>query len=192
MKIVILDDEKEIADLASVYLQNENFDVIKCFTISQALHAVETEEVNLAIIDVMLPDGNGFDVLSKIREKHNFPIIMLTAKVEATDKINGLSLGADDYITKPFLPLELVARVKAQLRRYTRYNSGGSKNEEHILSCAGIVLNKKTFECTLNEKPLSLTKTEFAILNILCSRRGEVVSSEELFKLIWQEEYLKF
>ncbi len=189
MKIVILDDEKEIADLASVYLENENFDVIKCFTISQALHAIETEEVNLAILDVMLPDGNGFDVLSKIREKHNFPIIMLTAKVEATDKINGLSLGADDYITKPFLPLELVARVKAQLRRYTRYNSGCSKSEEHILSCAGIVLNKKTFECTLNEKPLSLTKTEFAILNILCSRKGEVVSSEELFKLIWQEEY---
>ena len=111
----------------------------------------------------MLPDMNGFQICKKIREKYRYPVIMLTAKGEEVDKITGLTLGADDYITKPFLPLELVARVKAQLRRYKKYNVG-NKPEEDILIHSGLVLNVKTHECTLNEKPLSLTPTEFSIL----------------------------
>lgn len=136
----------------------------------------------------MLPDMNGFQICKKIREKYRYPVIMLTAKGEEIDKITGLTLGADDYITKPFLPLELVARVKAQLRRYKKYNVG-NEPEEDILIHSGLVLNVKTHECTLNEKPLSLTPTEFSILRILCQQKGNVVSSEELFHQIWGDEY---
>lgn len=115
-------------------------------------------------------------------------MIMLTAKGEELDKITGLTLGADDYMTKPFLPLELVARVKAQLRRYKRYNAGAAQNED-VLTVLGLVLNSRTHECLLDEKPLSLTPTEFSILKILCQKQGQVVSAEELFQLIWEDEY---
>ena len=145
-------------------------------------------EVDLAILDVMLPDMSGFQLCRKIREHYCYPVIMLTAKGEEIDKITGLTLGADDYITKPFLPLELVARVKAQLRRYKKYNSGTAKEEE-ILVHSGLVLNIRTHECTLNEKQLDLTPTEFSILYILCRQKGEVVSAEELFHEIWGDEY---
>ena len=137
----------------------------------------------------MMPDISGLTLCRKIREKHNYPIIMLTAKNGELDKINGLALGADDYMTKPFLPLELVARIKAQLRRYKRYNTGTVQDAGDILTHKGLVLNKKTHECTLNERPLSLTPTEFAILAILCEEKGKVVSSEELFHQIWKDEY---
>lgn len=137
----------------------------------------------------MLPDVDGFTLCRKIREKHNFPVIMLTAKEEEIDKITGLALGADDYVTKPFQPLELVARVKAQLRRFTKYNSPKSEGEVSTLSFSGIVLNRNTHECTLNEKPLLLTPTEFSILWVLGSNRGNVVSSERLFQKVWGEKY---
>ncbi len=189
-KILIVDDEPEIADLVSLYLQNENFTVFKFYNAADALKCVQSETLDLAILDVMLPDMNGFQLCKKIREKYQYPVIMLTAKGEEIDKITGLTLGADDYITKPFLPLELVARVKAQLRRYKRYNnSTGGENKDGILTHAGLVLNIKTHECILNEKPLSLTPTEFSILQILCQRKGTVVSSEELFHQIWGDEY---
>lgn len=189
-KILIVDDEPEIADLVSLYLQNENFTVFKFYNAADALKCVQSETLDLAILDVMLPDMNGFQLCKKIREKYQYPVIMLTAKGEEIDKITGLTLGADDYITKPFLPLELVARVKAQLRRYKRYNnSPGGENKDGILTHAGLVLNIKTHECILNEKPLSLTPTEFSILQILCQRKGTVVSSEELFHQIWGDEY---
>lgn len=187
-QILIVDDEKEIADLVSLYLQNEDFAVFKCNTVAEAREVIEREKLDLAILDVMLPDGNGFELCHMIRQKHNFPVIMLTAKVEATDKITGLTLGADDYITKPFLPLELIARVKAQLRRYKRYNPL-AQAEEDILVHGALVLNIRTHECTLNEKPLSLTPTEFSILKILCQENGKVVPSEELFHRVWGEEY---
>lgn len=189
-KILIVDDEPEIADLVSLYLQNENFTVFKFYNAADALKCVQSETLDLAILDVMLPDMNGFQLCKKIREKYQYPVIMLTAKGEEIDKITGLTLGADDYITKPFLPLELVARVKAQLRRYKRYNnSTGGENKDGILTHAGLVLNIKTHECILNEKPLSLTPTEFSILQILCQRKGTMVSSEELFHQIWGDEY---
>ena len=189
-KILIVDDEREITDLVSVYLQNENFEVLKCYTAEEALACIETEKLDMAILDVMLPGTSGFQILRKIRENENYPVIMLTAKGSELDKITGLTLGADDYITKPFLPLEFVARVKAQLRRYKRYNTGLITEEEHdIIVHRGLVLNIKSHECILNEKPLSLTPTEFSILCILCQRKGEVVSAEELFHQIWKDEY---
>lgn len=187
-KILVVDDEHEIADLVALYLENENFTVYKFYTAMDALACIEKEELDLAILDVMLPDMSGFKICQKIREQFKYPIIMLTAKGEEIDKITGLTLGADDYITKPFLPLELMARVKAQLRRYKRYNTGLPKDEDVIIH-SGLVLNIKTHECTLNEKQLSLTPTEFSILRILCQQKGRVVSAEELFHQIWGDEY---
>lgn len=187
-KILIVDDEHEIADLVALYLENENYEVFKFYNATDALRCIQNEKLDLAILDVMLPDMSGFQICQKIRENYCYPVIMLTAKGEETDKITGLTLGADDYITKPFLPLELVARVKAQLRRYKRYNSGVEK-EDDVIVHSGLVLNVKTHECTLNEKPLSLTPTEFEILRILCQQKGNVVSAEELFHQIWGDEY---
>lgn len=187
--ILVVDDEKEIADLIELYLKNENYRVFKCYTGKEAFACMEREEMDLAILDIMLPDGNGYTICQKIRENFTYPIIMLTAKDEEIDKITGLSLGADDYITKPFRPLELVARVKAQLRRYKKYNNPQKTEEDAVLEHAGIVMNVKTHVCFLNERELSLTPTEFEILRILMERKGEVVSAEALFHEIWKEEY---
>ena len=189
-RILIVDDEQEIADLVALYLENENFTVYKYYTGREALKCIGNEKLDLAILDVMLPDMNGLEICQFIRREYNYPVIMLTAKGEEIDKITGLTLGADDYITKPFLPLEMVARVKAQLRGYKRYNPGVEQHEEeNVIVHSGLVMNIKAHECTLNEKPLSLTPTEFEILKILCQRKGNVVSSEELFHLIWRDEY---
>ena len=189
-KILIVDDEAEIADLVEVYLRNENYTVYKYYSSRDALECIRNIELDLAILDIMLPETDGFTLLRKIREKYTYPVIMLTAKDEPADKINGLTLGADDYITKPFLPLELVARVKAQLRRYKKYNpSYDGKEDPEELTHAGLVLNTRTHECFLNEKPLILTPTEFSILRILLEHKGDVVSSEDLFHQIWQDEY---
>lgn len=188
-KILVVDDEKEITDLVCLYLENEDFTVYKYYASTEALKRIETEEMDLAVLDIMMPEVSGLELCQKIRENYNYPIIMLTAKGTEIDKINGLALGADDYITKPFLPLELVARVKAQLRRYKRYNPSRQENGEEVFVHKGLVLNLRTHECFLNEKQLSLTPTEFSILSILCRRKGEVVSSEELFHEIWKEEY---
>ncbi|MEA4883276.1 MAG: VanR-ABDEGLN family response regulator transcription factor [Clostridia bacterium] len=188
-RVLVVDDEKAIADLIELYLANENYCVSKFYNGQDALDFIEDGNVDLAILDVMLPDVNGFEICQRIREKHNFPVIMLTAKDEEIDKITGLTLGADDYITKPFRPLEMVARVKAQLRRFTRYNPAEPSREGKTLAFSGLVLDKDAHECTLNEKPLSLTPTEFSILWVLASNRGRVVSSEELFREVWGEKY---
>ncbi|MCR6523139.1 MULTISPECIES: VanR-ABDEGLN family response regulator transcription factor [Lysinibacillus] len=188
LNILVVDDEKEIADLIELYLKNENYHVFKFYTAQEALACIEHEKVDLAVLDIMMPDIDGFTILRKIRETLNFPVIMLTAKEEEIDKINGFSLGADDYITKPFRPLELVARVKAQIRRFTFYNQG-SKQQEDIIDFAGLVINKNTRQVFLNERPISLTPTEFAILWYLCANRGTVISSEQLFQEIWGEKY---
>lgn len=188
--ILVVDDERSIADLIEVYLNNDNYRVYKFYNGQDALQCIENENIDLAILDVMLPDVNGFFICQQIRQKHNFPVIMLTAKDEEIDKITGLTLGADDYITKPFRPLELVARVKAQLRRFTKYNMADEPaQEENLLVFSGLVLDKIRHECTLNEKPLSLTPIEFSILWVLASNRGCIVSSEELFRQVWGEKY---
>ena len=189
-RILVVDDEREIADLVEVYLRNENYDVRTFYSAQDALACVESERIDLALLDVMLPDMSGFLLCKQLRERYNFPILMLTAKGEELDKINGLSLGADDYVTKPFLPLELVARVKAQLRRYTKYNPAQTAEEPAgALICRDLVLDPSSHECRLAGEPLSLTPTEFALLRILLERRGRVVSAEELFHAIWADEY---
>ena len=189
--ILVVDDEREIADLVELYLRNENFAVHKFYNGTEALRCVETEPISLAVLDVMLPDMDGFTLCQRIREKHLFPIIMLTARVEDMDKIMGLTLGADDYMTKPFNPLELVARVKTQLRRYTRYNTpeaAAPQLREHEFS--GLYICQDTHRCTLYDEELALTPIEFSILWYLCEHRGRVVSSEELFEAVWGEKYL--
>lgn len=187
--ILIVDDEKEIADLVEVYLTNEGFAVRKFYNAADAFRCTQQETLSLAILDVMLPDMDGFTLCRKIREKHLFPIIMLTAKVEDIDKITGLTLGADDYITKPFNPLELVTRVKTQLRRYTRYNTAETSAAEE-LSIRGLSISKSSHKCTLNGKEIALTPLEFNILRYLCEHQGTVVSSEDLFTAVWGEAYL--
>ena len=165
-KILLVDDEVGIIDLISLYLVNERYEIFAFTSAHEAMQCIKTEKIDLAILDIMLPDMSGLDMCKEIRQQFNFPIIMLTARNQEIDKINGLTLGADDYITKPFLPLELVARVKAQLRRYKRY--GNEQEEKDIFVHNGLVLNVKTHECILNEKPILLTPTAFSILHILC------------------------
>ena len=173
MDILILDDEKEIADLVQLYLKIENYN---------------TQKLDLAILDIMVGEISGFDICKMIREKDlNFPIIFLTAKIEDIDKINGLTLGADDYITKPFNPLELVARVKSALRRYTKYNE---KEKDDNIYIEGLEIDKETHKCLLYGKEIELTPIEFDILLYLANNRGCVVSSEELFEKVWKEKYL--
>ena len=189
--ILIVDDEKEIADLVAVYLKNEGYQVAVFYNAVEALRCLESREISLAILDVMLPDMDGFTLCQKIRERYLFPIVMLTAKVEDLDKITGLTLGADDYMTKPFNPLELVARVKTQLRRYTRYNAGGdASREQDAFDIRGLHISRKTHKCTLNGKELPLTPLEFNILWHLCAHQGNVVSAEDLFESVWGEKYL--
>ncbi len=190
MTILVADDEKEIADLVELYLKNEGYDIRKFHDGLSAWQDIQENPPDLAILDVMMPGLDGFALCQKIREKYNFPVIMLTAKVEGMDKINGLSLGADDYVTKPFNPLELVARVKAQLRRYTHYNQESQQDNRDVIDFSGLIINRKTHECTLDERTLELTPTEFDILWLLCENRGRVISSEQLFEKVWGEKYL--
>ena len=187
-RILIVDDEKEIADLIETYLQNDNYTVFKFYSGLEALQCISSEKLDLAILDIMLPDYDGLSLCKKIREQHTFPVIMLTAKTTEIDRITGLSIGADDYISKPFSPLELVARVKAQLRRATRYNEQ-EKASKDVIEVSELVLNKRSHECFLNENPVSLTPTEFSLLWILAENRGEVLSPERLFQEVWGEKY---
>ena len=187
--ILVVDDETAIADLVEVYLRNEGFLVHKAGDASEALACVEAGPPDLAILDVMLPDLDGFTLCRRIREKHLFPIVMLTARVEDMDKITGLTLGADDYITKPFNPLELVARVKTQLRRYTQYDRQARPGAEEF-DFRGLQIAKATHKCLLYGRELALTPLEFSILWYLCEKRGQVVSSEELFEAVWGEKYM--
>ena len=189
INILVVDDEEAIADLVEVYLKSENYNVLKCYNGKDALKCVEKEDIDLAILDVMLPDIDGFDICQKIRENYHFPVIMLTARDENIDKITGLTIGADDYITKPFQMLELVARVKAQLRRVTKYNQQDVKMNENVFIIGGLGVDKENHECTINDEPLSLTPTEFSILWVLCKNRGKVVDSEKLFEEVWGEKY---
>ena len=188
-RILIVDDEPEIAELVEVYLNSEGFSTVKCGTGAEALAALERESIDLALLDVMLPDISGFDLCGEIRKKYHFPVLMLTAKVEDSDKITGLTIGADDYITKPFNPLELVARVKAQFRRYTRYNEA-DKNAGDVIDFNGLVIDRSTHRCWLYDKELGLTPLEFDILWMLCENRGQVISAERLFETVWGEKYL--
>lgn len=189
MNILVLDDEKEIADLVELFLINEGYRVFKFYESEPAMQCIESTHLDMALLDVMLPDTGGFAILRKIREKGlRFPVIMLTARVEDRDKIIGLSMGADDYITKPFNPLEMVSRVKAQLRRYTFYDN--QQKNDNVFDYAGLVVNKDTHKCTLYEKEIALTPIEFNILWLLCENADKVVSAEDIFQQVWGEKYL--
>ena len=188
-EILVVDDETAIADLVELYLKNEGFAVRKFNSAAPALAYVERTPPDLAVLDVMLPDMDGFTLCRTLRERHLFPILMLTARVEDMDKITGLTLGADDYITKPFNPLELTARVKTQLRRYTRYNQP-LQAEPLEFDIRGLLISRETHRCSLYGEELSLTPLEFSILWHLCSRQGRVVPSEELFEAVWGEKYM--
>lgn len=186
MKILVVDDEKEIADLVELYLKNDGFEVIKFYQGQPAIDCIDTEEIDLAILDIMLPDVDGLTICQKIREKYNFPIIMLTAKETEIDKITGLTIGADDYVTKPFRPLELMARVKAQLRRYKTMSP---KQQDAIITIGALSIDQDNHQCMLNGKPLSLTPTEFSILWLLCQNKGKVVTVDQMFQELWGEKY---
>lgn len=190
--VLVVDDEKEIADLIEVYLKNDGYTVYKFYNGKDALDCIEKQDLDLAILDVMLPDIDGFSICRKIREKYFYPVIMLTAKGEDVDKVMGLTIGADDYITKPFSPLEMAARVKTQLRRYKRYNELAGKKTEEIIEydIRGLLINKKMHKCFLYGKELQLTPIEFSILWYLCEHQGIVVPAEELFEAVWGEKYL--
>lgn len=184
-KIIVVDDEREIADLIGLYLENDGYEVKKFQTGEQALRDIDDCEPALAVLDVMLPDTDGFTLLRRIREEHSFPVIMLTARVTDSDKILGLTIGADDYITKPFNPLELTARVKTVLRRCRR-----AVDTDFERDIRGLTINKQSRKCLLFGEALSLTPTEFDILWYLCENARRVVTSEELFRAVWKEKYL--
>lgn len=188
-KILVLDDEKEIINLLSTMLSNEDYEVYEASSGEESLNIIRNNKIDLALLDVMLSDISGFEVLKKIRESQNFPVIMLTARGDDIDKISGLSIGADDYITKPFNPFEVLARVKTQLRRYKIYNSIKEKNrEEYEKNGLSILIDsRKVF---LEEEEIQLTPIEFNILWYLCKNEGRVISSEEVFEKVWKESYL--
>lgn len=189
MSIIIVDDEREIADLVEVILKNEGYKTLKFYDSVEAFKEIQNNaDVDLAILDVMMPGMNGFELCAKIREKYTYPIIMLTARVEDVDKITGLGIGADDYVTKPFNPLELLARVKAQLRRYKRYTA--NKPFDEIFESNGLIINKQKHTVFLCDETVNLTPTEFEILWLLCENAGNVVSSEAIFEAVWKEDYL--
>ena len=186
MNILVVDDEIEIADLIELYLKNEDYNVYKTYSSEKALKVIEKRNIDLALLDIMMPGIDGFTLCQTIRKNYNFPIIMVTAKITDADKIKGLNIGADDYITKPFMPLELIARVKAQLRRYKSYNQSQNK----ILVIKDLTLDKDKHECLKNGKKINLTPTEFSILYLLANNKDKVITTEKLFEEVWKEPYL--
>ncbi|WP_163655056.1 VanR-ABDEGLN family response regulator transcription factor [Listeria sp. PSOL-1] len=189
--IVVVDDEKEIANLIMTFLKNEGFQIHAFYNGTEALAYIQKNPISLAVLDVMLPDIDGFELLQQIRKDYYFPVLMLTAKGENIDKITGLSLGADDYITKPFNPLEVVARVKTQLRREQRYKQTNQPVQaEDEFEKEGLVLQKRSHKVYLFGKEIMITPIEFKILLYLFEHQGIVISSEKLFEAVWQETYL--
>ncbi|MGD8190449.1 response regulator transcription factor [Brevibacillus ginsengisoli] len=183
--VLVVDDEVEIREAIEIYLKNEGITVYQAQNGLEALSILEQKEVHLIILDIMMPQMDGIKATFKIRESRNIPIIMLSAKTEDTDKILGLNVGADDYITKPFNPLELIARVKSQLRRYT--NLGNYKVNADEIQVRGLTLNKATKTVTVDEEEVRLTATEYKILELLMENKGRVFSIEEIYERIWKD-----
>lgn len=191
--ILIVDDEKEIRDLVEIYLKGEGYDTIKACDGEEAISIVQENDVDLIILDVMMPKLNGIEACLKIREIKEMPIIMLSAKSEDIDKILGLNMGADDYLTKPFNPLELVARVKSQLRRFYKFSSKLEKESEedkNVIQIDEMTINLETHEVKLNGELLKLTPTEFDILALLAQSRGKVFSIENIYESVWNQEFM--
>ncbi|WP_460270180.1 response regulator transcription factor [Clostridium sp. CTA-19] len=188
-KILIVEDDEDIRKILKIYLEGQSYEILEAENGYEAMKQIDNK-LDLIILDLMLPDIDGLTICKNIRKKYHFPIIMITAKNADQDKILGLSYGADDYITKPFNPLEVIARVKAQLRRYNQYgeNEFDMDNSDKIYY-KGLILNKKSKKVNINGEDVKLTPTEFKILEVLLDRKGQVLSGEELFHLIWDDEY---
>lgn len=190
--VLIVEDEKNIVDILKFNLQRAGYQTLEAYDGEDGLAQALSANPDLILLDVMLPKKNGFDVCRALRDQgSSVPVIILTAREEEADKVLGLEIGADDYITKPFNPLELIARVKTQLRRYTRYNQAGApepKPAEHDIR--GLIISKANHKCTLYGEELALTPLEFSILWYLCEQQGQVVSSEELFEAVWGEKFI--
>ena len=185
-KILIVDDEQAIADLVEVYLSNEGMEVLKCYNGKDALDCIRKEELSLAILDVMLPDIDGYKLCQEIRKEHFYPVIMLTARTEDTDKILGLTIGADDYITKPFNPLELVARVNSQMRRYTKL--GNAAESSKVFQSGGLAINDDLKSVSVDGEAVRLTPIEYNILLLLVKNQGKVFSINQIYESIWNED----
>lgn len=187
--ILVVEDEKEIADAIEIYLLNQGYKVFKGCNGLEGLDIIEKEDIHLAIIDIMMPKMDGITLTMKLREDHNFPVIMLSAKSEEVDKIMGLNIGADDYVTKPFKPLELLARVNSQLRRYTKYLNmiKESNKNNSVFTIGGLELNEDTKEVTVDGQYIKTTPIEFKILHLMMKNPGRVFSSEEIYERVWNE-----
>ena len=190
--ILIVEDDKEIRDGVEIYLKNQGYQVWKAANGKEGLEIVAQEEIHLAILDIMMPVMDGVTMLMKLREQnHEFPVIMLSAKSEEVDKIMGLNMGADDYVTKPFTPLELLARVNSHLRRYSKYLtevSGEEQEKSHVYTIGGLELNEETVEVTVDGEAVKLTPMEFKIVQLLIKNPGRVFSADEIYERIWNEK----
>ena len=186
--ILVCDDDREIVDAIEIYLQQEGFEVFKAYDGIQALQILQEHEIQLAIIDVMMPKMDGIHCTMKIREKSSIPIIILSAKSEDTDKILGLNIGADDYVAKPFNPLELVARVKSNLRRYTKLGSIPEQDDSQTFTVGGLVINDASKEVTVDGESVKMTPMEYNILLFLVKNKGKVFSINQIYENIWNEE----
>lgn len=188
--VLIVEDEKEICDGVEIYLKNQGYNVFKAANGIEGLEIIDNQIIHLAIVDIMMPKMNGITMVMKLRENHEFPVIMLTAKSEEMDKIMGLNIGADDYVTKPFNPMELLARVNSQLRRYSKYLSlvNGSGEKENSFIIGGLELDTETKEVSIDGELVKLTPIEFKILHLLMKSPGRVFSAEEIYEKVWNEE----
>lgn len=185
--ILIVEDEREIAVAIEAYLLNQGYLVSIAANGVEALEVVSSQSIDLAIVDVMMPKMDGITFTMKLRETHHFPVIMLSAKSEEVDQIMGLNMGADDYVTKPFRPLELLARVNSQLRRYQRFSVVNPKEQQNVLTIGGLELNMETKEFTVDGSLVKLTPIEYKILNLLMRHPGRVFPAEEIYERIWNE-----
>ena len=186
MNILVVDDDRDIVEALAIYLENEGYRIFKAYDGLEALEVIEREEVHLVIMDLMMPRMDGIKATKRIRETSNIPVIMLSAKTEDTDKIIGLNMGADDYIAKPFNPLELIARVKSQLRRFT--DLGSLEQEENVFETGGLKLNDETKEVSVDGRSVHLTPVQYKILSLLIRNQGRVFSIDEIYERVWEEE----
>ena len=186
--IVVCDDDKEIVEAIDIYLTQEGYHILKAYDGEQVLKLLETEEVHLLILDVMMPKLDGIRATLKIREKYSIPIIILSAKSEDVDKILGLNVGADDYVTKPFNPLELIARVKSQIRRYTQFGGNAKEQKDTIYETGGLQMNDDLKQVTVDGESVKLTPIEYNILKLLMKNQGRVFSINQIYESIWNEE----
>ena len=188
--ILVIDDDKDIRQMIKIYLNNENYNVLLSAGGREALEIIENEKVDLVVLDIMMPEMDGMETCMKIRENHNMPIIFLSAKGDDMDKIMGLSAGGDDYITKHFNPLELIARVKANIRRVNIFDKTDSEiSEENILTVDNLVINVDNHQVFINDQEVHLTKTEFDILKLLASNKGVIFSIEKIYNEVWKDEF---